>query len=87
MTRIPTARQLEVLKYLSVGMHLDRQKLPNSYTLPVICKGVEVIRVQIRTVLALRAAGWIDENLMLTAGGRAVAECKTFVRAFAEAAL
>jgi hypothetical protein len=46
---------------------------------------VTVIRIQRRTIAALREAGWIDQNLMLTAAGRAIADCKTFVRSFAEA--
>jgi hypothetical protein len=80
---VPTPRELEVLRYLGVGMHIDAPE-KGHLTYFVRAKGVTVIRIQRRTIAQLREAGWIDENLMLTAAGRAVADCKTFVRAFAD---
>lgn len=80
-TRTPTARELEVLRYLGVGMHIGTA---SGHTRLVLAKGVAVIRIQQRTIAALRDAGWINGDLMLTAAGRAVIDCKTFVRAFAE---
>jgi hypothetical protein len=72
-----------VLRYLGVGMHIDAPA-KGHLTYFVRAKGVTVIRIQRRTIAQLREAGWIDENLMLTAAGRAVVDCKTFVRAFAD---
>jgi hypothetical protein len=83
-SRAPTHRELEVLRYLAVGMHIGMATGKNTH--PVLAKGVEVIRIQTRTINALCRAGWIaqtDDTLTLTSAGRDVAECKTFVRAFA----
>lgn len=80
----PTLRELEVLRYLGVGMHIAAP-IDGHLTYAVRTReGRTVIRIQRRTIAQLREAGWIDQNLMLTAAGRAIADCKTFVRAYAD---
>jgi hypothetical protein len=89
MSRTPTVRELEVLRYLAAGMYI--QLAPTKQRLhPVIAKNVTVISIQPATLTALYVAGWVDAKFAgkatITHAGRDVAECKTFVRAFAEGA-
>jgi hypothetical protein len=83
MSPVPTPRELEVLRYLGVGMHIHAPIGRLTYNVAAR-DGTAVLRIQRRTIAALREAGWLDGNLMLTAAGRAVADCKTFVRAYAD---
>jgi hypothetical protein len=87
MSRAPTHRELEVLRYLAAGnMRIAHTMVPGALH-PVLCKGVAVINLRARTVDALLQAGWIMsamDGYSLTCAGRDVAEVKTFVRAFAE---
>lgn len=87
MKRAPTSRELEVLRYLAAGNMRIGPTAPKSVLHPVLCRGVAVINITTRTVDALLQAGWVMSGIdgfSLTAHGRDVAECKTFVRAFAE---
>lgn len=83
MTRTPTKRELEILRYLNAGMHVGPETPPRRNR-AIVARGVAVISVQHGTIEQLLAAGWLDTELKLTKAGRDVADCKAFVRAFAE---
>lgn len=88
-SRAPSHRELELLRYLAVGMRFDAPPLGRPQLVPLVAKGVTVTTVQVSTVKELLRQGWIAEaagGVLLTARGRDVAECKAFVRAFAEGA-
>lgn len=87
MSRAPTDRELEVLRYLAAGNVRIAPAAPTSGMHPVLCRGVAVINIRARTVDALLQAGWIASGMdgfKLTSTGRDVAEVKAFVRAFTE---
>lgn len=85
MSRAPTHREREVLRYLAVGMALERG---DKHAAHVVAKGVRVTTLHASTVRLMIAAGWLGEapdgRVFLTMLGRDVAECGVFVRAFSE---
>jgi hypothetical protein len=84
MNRVPTHREREVLRYLAVGMRLER----GGTFAYVTTKGVIVTKLRAHTVKLMEIAGWLGEDpergCFLTMLGRDVAECGVFVRAFSE---
>jgi hypothetical protein len=59
--RSPTRRELEILRYLAVGMTFG-ETTSDFKTYPVEAKGVEVTSVQRATIAQLLAHGWICPN-------------------------
>lgn len=86
MSRVPTHREREVLRYLAVGMALER--VPGTLAVRVTARGVVVTTLRASTVKVMQIAGWLGEapdgRVFLTMLGRDVAECGVFVRAFSE---